>query len=110
MQLGHILTHGHAIVEMKQAYLHYVHANLDPAFYTRLNLLAYANTLEENRVVESDSTVMEGELNPLEPSYWEQALVESKHGHFYKYAYSYFRLCRMSGRSPSDFRLFQRIL
>ncbi|WP_409175450.1 hypothetical protein [Brevibacillus fortis] len=32
MQLGHILTHGHAIVEMKQAYRHYVHNNLDPAF------------------------------------------------------------------------------
>ncbi|UED76216.1 hypothetical protein [Brevibacillus sp. DP1.3A] len=110
MQLGHILTHGHAIVEMKQAYRHYVHDNLDPSFYTRINLLAYANTLEENRVVESDSMVMEGELNPLEPSYWEQALVESRHGHFYKYAYSYLRLCRISGRSPSDFRLFQRIL
>lgn len=110
MQLGHILTHGHAIVEMKQVYRHYVHDNLDPALYARINLLAYANTLEEKRVVESDSMVTEGELNPLEASYWEQALVESRHGHFYKYAYSYLRLCRMAGRSPSDFRVFQRIL
>ncbi|WP_261376040.1 hypothetical protein [Brevibacillus brevis] len=109
MQLGHILTHGHAIVEMKQAYRQYVHDNLDPAFYARINLLAYANTLEENRV-ESESAVTEYELNPLEPSYWEQALAESRHGHFYKYAYSYLRLYRMAGRSPSDFRLFQRIL
>ncbi|KQL47184.1 hypothetical protein AN963_12205 [Brevibacillus choshinensis] len=109
MQLGHILTHGHAIVEMKQAYRNYVHDNLDPAFYARINILTYANTLEENRV-ESDSAVTESELNPLEPSFWEQALAESRHGHYYKYAYSYLRLCRMSGRSPSDFRSFQRIL
>jgi hypothetical protein len=109
MQLGHILTHGHAILEMKQAYRHYVHDNLDPAFYTRINLLAYANTLEEKRVA-SDLAVPEIELNPLEPSYWEQALAESRHGHFYKYAYSYLRLYRMAGRSPSDYGLFQRIL
>ncbi|GEC89697.1 hypothetical protein DES34_11516 [Brevibacillus brevis] len=109
MQLGHILTHGHAIVEMKQAYGHDVHDNLDPAFYARINLLAYANTLEENPVA-SELTVTEGELNPLEASYWEQALVESRHGHYYKYAYSYLRLCRMTGRSPSDYRLFQCIL
>ncbi|MGG4443103.1 hypothetical protein [Brevibacillus fortis] len=109
MQLGHILTHGHAIVEMKQAYRQYVYDNLDPAFYARINLLAYANTLEEKRV-ESDMAVTETELNPLEPSYWEQALVESRHGHYYKYAYSYLRLCRMAGRNPSDFRVFQRIL
>ncbi|MFF0830523.1 hypothetical protein ACFYU8_26685 [Brevibacillus sp. NPDC003359] len=109
MQLGHILTHGHAIVEMNQAYRQYVHDHLDPAFYTRINLLAYANTFEEDRV-ESDMEVTEAELNPLEASYWEQALVESRHGHFYKYAYSYLRLWRMTGRSPSDFRVFQRIL
>ncbi|MGG4452020.1 hypothetical protein [Brevibacillus porteri] len=109
MQLGHILTHGHAIVEMKEVYRHYVHDHLDPGFYARIDLLAYANTLEENRVT-FDSMVMETELNPLEPSYWEQALVESRHGHYYKYAYSYLRLCRMAGRAPSDFRLFQRIL
>ncbi|MFM1655157.1 hypothetical protein ACI7RC_24145 [Brevibacillus sp. B_LB10_24] len=109
MQLGHILTHGHAIVEMKQAYRNYIHDNLDPAFYARINILTYANTLEENWV-ESDMAITETELNPLEPSYWEQALAESRHGHYYKYAYSYLRLCRMSGRRPTDFRSFQRIL
>ncbi|MED1783555.1 hypothetical protein P4V43_17190 [Brevibacillus fortis] len=109
MQLGHILTHGHAIVEMKQAYRQYVYDNLDPAFYARINLLAYANTLEE-KPVESNMAVTETELNPLEPSYWEQALFESRHGHYYKYAYSYLRLFRMAGRNPSDFRVFQRIL
>ncbi|MFS0916730.1 hypothetical protein [Brevibacillus sp. 179-C 1.1 NHS] len=109
LQLGHILTHGHAIVEMKQAYRHYVNDNLDSAFCTRINLLTYANSLEKNQV-EFDTVVTETELNPLEPSYWEQALAESRHGHFYKYAYSYLRLCRLSGRDPSDFRVFQRIL
>ncbi|KRE31631.1 hypothetical protein [Paenibacillus sp. Soil522] len=109
MQLGHLLTHGHAIVEMKQVSHKYVHDNLDPAFYARINILIYANTLEINRV-ESDSAFTEIKLNPLEPSYWEQALADSRHGHYYKYAYSYLRLCRLSGRSTSDFRSFQRIL
>ncbi|QYR21298.1 hypothetical protein KZ483_27060 [Paenibacillus sp. sptzw28] len=109
MQLGHILTHGHAIVELKQAYCNDVHDNFDPAFYARINILTYANTLEQNRV-EANSAFTVTELNPLKPSYWEQALAESRHGHHYKYAYSYLRLCRMSGRSPSDFRSFQRIL
>ncbi|WP_255570535.1 hypothetical protein [Cohnella sp. CFH 77786] len=80
MQLGHLLTHGNAIVELKQAF--YVLDNLDPAFYARINILTDANTLEQNRV-EADSSITVTELNPLEPSYWEQALAEIRHGHYY---------------------------
>jgi len=69
--------------------------------------IALTNLLDDKLV---PSAVTETELNPLEPSYWKQALAESRHGHYFKYAYSYLRLCRMSGRSPSDFRSFQRIL
>lgn len=109
MQLGHILTHGHAIVELKQASYENVFDNLDPCFFARINILTYANKLEENRF-ESDSAFTQSDLNPLEPSYWEHSLADSRHGHYPKYAYSYLKLCRMSGRSPSDFRSFQRIL
>ncbi|OMF36706.1 hypothetical protein BK133_08655 [Paenibacillus sp. FSL H8-0548] len=109
MQLGHILTHGHAIVELKQISSNYVLDNLDSAFHKRMNILTYANKLEE-KVIESDIAHSDITLNPWEPSYWEQALVDSRHGHYYKYAYSYLKLIQMAGRTLSDFRSFRRIL
>lgn len=115
MQLGHMLTHGHAIVEFKHFSSKYAFDNLDSAFHARINILTYANQLEDKEIG-SDHSRLDAdadsapELNPLEPSYWQQALADSRHGHFYKYAYSFLKLSRMAGRTPSDFRLFSRIL
>lgn len=109
MQLGHILTHGHAIVELKQISSTYVIDNLNSSFNARINILAYANKLE-GPVNGPNTALTDRQLNPLEPSYWEQAFVDSRHGHYYKYAYSYLKLSRMAGRTFSDFRSFSRIL
>lgn len=109
MQLGHLLTHGHSIVELRQAWSEYAVGSLDGAFFARVDILAYANELEEipTKYSPSDTKSM---WNPLELPYWEQALVDSRHGHLYKYAYSYLKLNRMIECRPSDFRAFSRVL
>lgn len=108
MQLGHILTHGHSIVELKLAYAENELYILDDAFHARADILTYANNLEQQPGhISSSNEVL---WNPMEPPYWEHALLDNRHGHFYKYAYSYLKLNRMAGRNPSDFRLFSRIL
>ncbi|MEK8126737.1 hypothetical protein WMW72_02315 [Paenibacillus filicis] len=109
MQLGHILTHGHAIVELKQISSNYVLDNLDSSFNKRINILTYANKLEE-KVIGSDIALSDIALNPWESAYWEQALVDSRHGHYYKYAYSYLKLSRMAGHTLPNFRSFRRVL
>ncbi|XEC94372.1 hypothetical protein AB6A23_24145 [Paenibacillus tarimensis] len=108
MQLGHLLTHGHSIAELKTAYRELAFDKLDSAFFTRVDIITYANKLEDP--VAYNLSLSETMWNPLEPSYWEQAFADSRHGHFYKYAYSYLKLHRMAGRSPSDYRSFSRIL
>ncbi|WP_339279182.1 hypothetical protein NYE40_00855 [Paenibacillus sp. FSL W8-1187] len=113
MQLGHLLTHGHAVVELKRALraeaLEEHGPILDQSFFKRTALLAYANALEKEET-EPASNAVAGARNPLEPSYWEEALADSRHGHYGKYAYSYLRLCRLAGFRPEDFRSFSRIL
>ena len=111
MQLGHMLTHGHAVVEFKHFSSKYAFENLDSAFHARINILTHANKLEDKEIGSDHSGLnADTDLNPLEASYWQQALADSRHGHFYKYAYSFLKLNRMAGRTPSDFRLFSRIL
>ncbi|QJC50288.1 hypothetical protein HGI30_00835 [Paenibacillus albicereus] len=113
MQLGHLLTHGHAVVELKRALRAEAleeHAPiLEQSFFNRVGLLAYANALEKEEA-EPAAKVGAGTRNPLEPSYWEEALADSRHGHYGKYAYSYLRLCRLAGIHPADFQSFSRIL
>lgn len=109
MQLGHLLTHSHAIVELKQAYPGYESSDPDAALFTRMDILTYANKLEEN-ATDSELTVPETMNNPLETSYWERACADNRHGHYYKYAYSYLKINRMAGRSSADYRSFSRIL
>lgn len=109
MQLGHLLTHGHAIVELKQTFPEYESVNPDFAFFTRMDILTYANKLEENPA-DCNLSAPETMSNPLETSYWEQAYADSRHGHYYKYAYSYLKLNRMAGRSSANYRSFSRIL
>lgn len=111
MQLGHLLTHGHAIVELKLAYPGFDLDILDEAFFSRMDILNEANRIEgETSAPSQDSPSKEAVWNPLEPSYWEHALTDNRHGHFYKYAYSYLKLNRLAERRLADFRSFSRIL
>lgn len=110
MQLGHILTHGHAIVELKQMSSQQNLGDLAPSFKQRMKILNYANKLEDKEMNQNDPEPLDFTLSPLESTYWEQALVDSRHGHHYKYAYSYLKLIWMAGRTHTDFRLFSRIL
>ncbi|WP_261800069.1 hypothetical protein [Paenibacillus sp. PAMC21692] len=107
MQLGHILTHGHAIVQLKQAINGAGLDVLDEALFTRIDILNFANQLE---AVSSSTAVSEKRWSPLEASYWEQALSDNWHGHYYKYAFSYLKLNRMAERDFADFQKFNRIL
>lgn len=109
MQLGHILTHGHSIVELKRAFSASPLDCLDVGLFDRMDILTYANEIEAI-VTEQNSPYKKDILNPFEQAYWEQALVDSKHGHLYKYAFSYLKLHRIIERTPVDFRLFNRIL
>lgn len=109
MQLGHLLTHGHSIVELRQAWSEYAVDSLDGAFFARVDILTHANDLEE---ISTEHSLIDTETmwNPLELPYWEEAFVDSRHGHRYKYAYSYLKLNRMIESRPSDFRAFSRVL
>ena len=108
MQLGHLLTHGHAIVELKQACSENLADSLDAAFLARVDILNYANELEESHT--ENNPVDTEHMSPLELPYWEQAYVDSKHGHLYKYAYSFLKLNRMIACHPTDFRALSRVI
>jgi len=111
MQLGHLLTHGHAIAELKPTT---GHRNLDPlddAYFTRIDILSHANALEAaDGAAERERMNPADAGSPLEPTYWERALSDNRHGHYYKYAYSYLQLHRRAGRQPADYGSFSRIL
>lgn len=111
MQLGHILTHGHAIVQLKHAFKSDGLNVLDEALFTRVDILNFANQLEvESASKEQNIALSETMWSPLETSYWERALSDSRHGHYYKYAFSYLKLNRMAERNAVDFGKFSRIL
>jgi hypothetical protein len=110
MQLGHILTHGHAIVQWKHDFKVDGLNVLEEAFFTRLDILNFANQLETVPASKKHNAISETTWNPLETSYWEQALSDNRHGHYYKYAFSYLKLNRMAERNIIDFRKFSRIL
>ncbi|WP_237163255.1 hypothetical protein [Paenibacillus sp. BIHB 4019] len=109
MQLGHLLTHGHSIIGLQQQFQEPRLVQLENSLFRRLDILAYANGLESNQpeLAPAFTTTVS---SPLEQPFWEQALKDSRHGHSYKYAYSYLKLNRMAGRNPSDFKSFSRIL
>ncbi|MNV89210.1 hypothetical protein D3C71_1834850 [compost metagenome] len=111
MQLGHILTHGHAIVQLKHAFKSDGLNVLDEALFKRVDILNLANQVEvESASKEQNIALSETRGSPLETSYWEQALSDNRHGHYYKYAFSYLKLNRMAERNAVDFRKFSRIL
>ncbi|MDQ0902377.1 hypothetical protein [Paenibacillus sp. V4I7] len=109
MQLGHLLTHGHSILELKQVFRDHGLVQSETSLFTRVDILVYANGLEKNPT-EYDPPFKIPMSSPLEQPYWEQAFADSRHGHYYKYAYSYLKLNRMAGRNLSDFGSFSRIL
>lgn len=109
MQLGHLITHGHSILELKQVFHDHGLVQAETSFFTRVDILCYANGLEKNST-QYDPSFTTTMSRPLEQPYWEQAFADSRHGHYYKYAYSYLKLNRMAGRNPSDFESFSRIL
>jgi len=111
MQLGHLLTHGHAIAELKLVSGGRSLDRLDEAYFMRIDLMNHANMLEAAaRSAAHEPAMPESIGSPVEASYWEHALSDNRHGHYYKYAYSYLKLHRLADRHPADYMSFSRIL
>jgi hypothetical protein len=105
MQLGHLLTHAHAI-EMSRIWANQeLVADFDLAYRKRLTGLWLANGDQRDK-----SSLPRRKLDPRAKGYW--ALVETlgdMHGHAFKYAYSFLEL-RRARVSPADLEAFSRIV
>lgn len=101
MQLGHILTHGHAIKML------HVNGKLtqqfNRAFSKRLHGLISANNDQK-----SGTPLMKKYLDPREESFWEH-MKEHGDSHVLKYAYSFLSL-RQKELKAEDFPTFGRIM
>jgi hypothetical protein len=105
MQLGHLLTHGHAISMMQRYCTPALIRALDIAYHRRLHLLAAANKEEQ------DQTALRRQaIDPRAIRYWEFTdRFGDMHGHTLKYAYSFLDL-RRSGIASCDLEAFGRIV
>jgi hypothetical protein len=105
MQLGHVLTHGHAIW-MSQAWAGQgLAGDFDIGLQRRLNGLRLANNDQRDK-----TPLRRRKVDPRTKEYWR--LVEAlgdMHGHAFKYAYSFLDL-RRDGVSESDVESFSRIV
>lgn len=105
MQLGHLLTHGHAIEMLRAFGTESLIVKLDLAHRKRLFTLARANLDEQ-----SSTPLRQLALDPRAEKYW--GYVESfgdMHGHVFKYAYSLIDMHR-EGLSEQDLESFCRII
>ncbi len=91
MQLGHLITHGHSIVELFElGYPELALEALKP-FAQRINLIEDLR----KRIPCNDLSIGVGKfISPLEDAYWEKDYSDSEwmHGHLFKYPYSFYEL------------------
>jgi hypothetical protein len=105
MQLGHLLTHGHAISMMRRCGIPALVEQFDLAYRNRLRALEIANQQEE-----SWSQLPIRTLDPRTKEYWEAVeRAGDMHGHAFKYAYSFLD-SRGEAITASDLESFGRIL
>lgn len=105
MQLGHLLTHGHAIEMLKDFSEQALIEDLDEAFRRRVNALSIANRDQLDRGELPHRTV-----DPRKATYWKLAeTLGSMHGHVLKYAYSFLDL-KKDGISGADLQSYGRIV
>ncbi|MGB8356581.1 MAG: hypothetical protein WCD79_21965 [Chthoniobacteraceae bacterium] len=105
MQLGHLLTHGHAIGMIPDHATPQLTNDFDLAYRKRLHALRLANEAQRDK-----SPLPRRKPDPRTKGYW--ALVESlgdMHGHAFKYAYSFLDLKR-DHISAADLESYGRIV
>ncbi len=104
MQLGHLLTHGHAIEVLRDYCAEDLIEALSTAYRRRINCLKIA-AAEERELAPLRRTP----IDPAKPAYWAKiAELGDMHHHALKYAYSYLDLCHRAAAKP-DFTAFGRI-
>lgn len=105
MQLGHLLTHGHAITIITSHGNAGLAAALGTAFRKRLRVLRLANRQQLDK-----SPLPQRKVDPREDAYWS-AMSEhgNMHGHVLKYAWSFLAL-RRNHIAPDDLTAFGRIV
>jgi|GEM_PF-5908859 len=105
MQLGHLLTHGHAIEILRGYGKASLLSDLDVAYRKRLHGLREANQEERNAVPLGRSPV-----DPRLKRYWESVTtLGDMHGHAIKYAYSFLDL-KKNNISGADLQAYGRIV
>jgi hypothetical protein len=105
MQLGHLLTHGHAIGMAKAWAGPELFRDLDLAFRKRLHGLRLATQDQRDK-----SPLPRRKLDPRAKEYWRLvASLGDMHGHAFKYAYSFLDL-RKGHPSEDDLWAFGRIV
>lgn len=105
MQLGHLLTHGHAISTLRRYATKAVIDSLDIGYRKRVRLLASASEEEQDH-----TELRRAAVDPRTVRYCQ--LTErfgDMHGHSLKYAYSFLDLKR-SGIASDDLEAFGRIV
>jgi len=105
MQLGHLLTHGHAICMFRGCASRDLIADFDLAYRKRLYGLRRANDEQKEK-----PALPRRKIDPRTKGYW--TLVESlgdMHGHAFKYAYSFLDLKR-NHVSAADIEAYGRIV
>jgi len=105
MQLGHLLTHGHAIEMIRQGAGAELAADFDLAYRKRLRVLRLANEEQQEKIA-----LPLRELDPRTREYWTLAQsLEGMRDHALKYAYSFLDL-RRDDLSATDLEAYGRIL
>ena len=105
MQLGHVLTHGHAI-EMSRAWARPgLTGDFNVGLGRRLAGLRLANNDQRDRI-----PLRRRKVDPRTKEYWRLAeSLGDMHGHAFKYAYSFLDL-RRNAVSDADLESFGRIV
>ena len=106
MQLGHLLTHGHAITLLRHHVTDTTLAALDVAYRKRVRGLLVAN---ESQI--DQTPLRQSAVDPRHEAYWRQMKASGDmHGHVMKYAYSFLDLTKATGPSAQDLVAFGRVV
>jgi len=107
-QLGHLLTHVHAIYKLHRLGFTDLAEAASHSFWARVEILNHANMLEDEILPFEPLS-----FNPKEAVFWKLAMEKwtGGHGHLLKYAYSFLALRRESSLPESETsKAFCRIL